>query len=252
MAPDTLERIAHAQGPDAAAPAMLRRRQVGRRRRRRHARRSPIRPPAARSAPCAGLHGRPRRAARSRPPTRAWPAWRDKTAKERSAILRKWYELMLAQRRRPRADPDHRAGQAARRIEGRGRDRRRVRRVVRRGSEAHLRRRDPDGRQRPPPRRRQAAGRRLRGDHAVELPVLDDHAQGLAGARGRLHRRHQARRSDALLRVRARRARASRGLSARRAQRDHRQGLGDRRRDVREPDRCASSRSPARPKSAAC
>ena len=27
---------------------------------------------------------------------RAWPAWRDKTAKERAAILRKWYELMLA------------------------------------------------------------------------------------------------------------------------------------------------------------
>jgi len=28
--------------------------------------------------------------------SRAWPAWRAKTAKERSAILRKWYELMLA------------------------------------------------------------------------------------------------------------------------------------------------------------
>ncbi len=27
---------------------------------------------------------------------RAWPAWRAKTAKERSAILRKWYELMVA------------------------------------------------------------------------------------------------------------------------------------------------------------
>ena len=26
----------------------------------------------------------------------AWPAWRDKTAKERSAILRKWFELILA------------------------------------------------------------------------------------------------------------------------------------------------------------
>jgi succinate-semialdehyde dehydrogenase/glutarate-semialdehyde dehydrogenase len=26
----------------------------------------------------------------------AWPAWRDKTAKERAAILRRWYELMLA------------------------------------------------------------------------------------------------------------------------------------------------------------
>jgi succinate-semialdehyde dehydrogenase/glutarate-semialdehyde dehydrogenase len=27
---------------------------------------------------------------------RAWPAWRDKTAKQRADILRKWYELMLA------------------------------------------------------------------------------------------------------------------------------------------------------------
>ncbi len=27
---------------------------------------------------------------------RAWPAWRNKTAKERAAILRKWFELMLA------------------------------------------------------------------------------------------------------------------------------------------------------------
>lgn len=26
----------------------------------------------------------------------AWPAWKKKTAKERSAILRRWYELMLA------------------------------------------------------------------------------------------------------------------------------------------------------------
>src|SRR5688500_10433970 len=26
----------------------------------------------------------------------AWPAWRARTAKERSAILRRWYELMLA------------------------------------------------------------------------------------------------------------------------------------------------------------
>ena len=27
---------------------------------------------------------------------RAWPAWRDKTAKERAAILRKWFDLMMA------------------------------------------------------------------------------------------------------------------------------------------------------------
>jgi len=27
---------------------------------------------------------------------RAWPAWREKTAKERAAVLRKWFELMMA------------------------------------------------------------------------------------------------------------------------------------------------------------
>src|SRR5262249_40876340 len=27
---------------------------------------------------------------------RAWPAWREKTAKERATILRKWFELMMA------------------------------------------------------------------------------------------------------------------------------------------------------------
>ena len=27
---------------------------------------------------------------------RAWPAWRAKTAKERAAILRRWFELMMA------------------------------------------------------------------------------------------------------------------------------------------------------------
>ena len=29
---------------------------------------------------------------------RAWPAWRAKTAKERSAILRRWHDLMMATR----------------------------------------------------------------------------------------------------------------------------------------------------------
>src|SRR5262245_27584881 len=27
---------------------------------------------------------------------RAWPAWREKTAKERATILRKWFDLMMA------------------------------------------------------------------------------------------------------------------------------------------------------------
>ena len=74
----------------------------------------------------------------------------------------------------------------------------------------------------------------------------------VAGARCRLHGRHQARREDALFGVRARRARAPRGIPARRAERDHRQVIGDRRRNDRAIRWCASSPSPARPRSAGC
>ena len=136
--------------------------------------------------------------------------------------------------------------------ERRNRDRRRVRRMVRRGRQARLRRRDPDHRQRPPPGRGQAAGRRLRGDHAVEFPVLDDHAQGRAGAGRRLHRRDQAGGSDALLGVRARGAGASRRVSARRAQRADRRSRRRSAARCARTRRCASCRSPAPPRSAGC
>ena len=43
----------------------------------------------------------------------AFAGWRSQTAKERAQLLRRWFDLMLAQRRRPRRDHDHRAGQAA-------------------------------------------------------------------------------------------------------------------------------------------
>ena len=36
----------------------------------------------------------------------AWPAWRNKTAKERSIILRKWFDLLMARRRRGSAEHD--------------------------------------------------------------------------------------------------------------------------------------------------
>ena len=137
----------------------------------------------------------------------AWPAWRAKTAKERSAILRKWFELMLAnvddlalilttEQGKPLAESKGEVTIGAWYVEWFAEEAR-----------ARLRRRDPDDRQRPPPRRDQGAGRRLRGDHAVELPVVDDHPQGRAGARGRLHRRHQAGRGNAVFGAGAGRAR---------------------------------------------
>ena len=100
---------------------------------------------------------------------------------------------------------DERAGQAAGGGAGRDRLRGLVLRVVRRGGEARLRRHDPGAPARQADRRPEGADRRHRRDHALELPRRDDHAQGRAGARRRLHDRDQARRADAVDRARARR-----------------------------------------------
>ena len=65
---------------------------------------------------------------------RAWPAWRDKTAKERGAILRKWYELMLAHVDDLALILTTEQGKPLAESKGEVDDRRRVRRMVRRGS----------------------------------------------------------------------------------------------------------------------
>ena len=81
------------------------------------------------------------------------------------------------QPRGPRADPDLGAGQAARRGAGRGRYRRRLCRILFRGSPPRLRRNHPDAKAGRAPAGDQAADRRLRRDHAVEFSLLDDHPQ---------------------------------------------------------------------------
>ena len=157
-------------------------------------------------------------------------------------------------RRRPGAHHDRRAGQAAGRGARRGDLRRQLHRVVRRGRQARLRRDDPDHRHEQAHGRHQAADRRLRGDHAVELSDRDDHAQGRAGAGRRLPGGDQAGRSRRRCRRWPGRTRAARRHAGRRAQR------GDRRRDtidrgrqgaVRVATSCATCRSPAPPRSAA-
>ena len=60
--------------------------------------------------------------------------------------------------------------------------------------------------------------------HAVEFSARDDHAQGRAGDRGRLHRRAEAGVADAVLRAGARRARRARRRAEGRVQRRHRIG----------------------------
>ena len=114
------------------------------------------------------------------------------------------------ERRAARPAPHDRAGQAAGRVAGRDRVRRIVPRVVRRGGKAGLRRHDPHVHARPADRRHQGAGGRNGGDHSVELPGRDGHAQGGAGARRRLHDGAEARRADAALGARGREARPKR------------------------------------------
>jgi succinate-semialdehyde dehydrogenase/glutarate-semialdehyde dehydrogenase len=104
----------------------------------------------------------PRRNAPSTRRAAPGPRGRRKPRRSASAILRKWYELMLANLDDLALILTTEQGKPLAEGEGRGADRRGLRRVVRRGSEADLRRRHPDDRQRPPPRRREGACRRVR------------------------------------------------------------------------------------------
>mgnify|MGYP003694516269 CR=1 FL=1 len=145
----------------------------------------------------------------------ALPAWRAKTAKERANILRKWFDLMMANQEDLAQILTAEQGKPL--AEARDRDllRRLLHRVVRRGSQAHLRRYHSRTPGRQAHRRAQGADRRVRGDHAVEFPQRHDHAQVRPGARGGLHHGAQARDDDALLGARHGRAGASAPASRR-------------------------------------
>jgi len=84
-------------------------------------------------------HGRRGGAPRDRGGERRVPAWRAKTAKERAVILRKWFDLMMANRKTwRRSSPPSKA--AARGSAHRDLLRRLLHRMVRGGRQAHLRR----------------------------------------------------------------------------------------------------------------
>src|SRR3954471_6991262 len=136
----------------------------------------------------------------------------------------------------PRADPHRGAGKAARGGARRDRLRRLVHRMVRRGSEARLRRHRSFALGRQAHRRHQAADRSRGADHAVEFPERGDHAHGRPGARLGLPGGDQARRPDALLGARDGRARRARRHPEGRAQHHYGRLEGDRRRAVRQPE----------------
>ena len=131
---------------------------------------------------------------------RALPAWRAKTAKERAAILRKWFELVMANADDLAFLMTREQGKPLGRGQGRGRLRRLVPRMVRRGSQAGLWRRHPADRGLAPDPGAQAARGRVRRDHALELPQRHDRPQGRPRPRRRLHHGGQARQRHPLSR----------------------------------------------------
>ncbi len=137
---------------------------------------------------------------------KAFPAWAAKPAKDRAVILRRWFDLIIAE---TEALAQLMTAEQGKPFDGsprRGRLRRLVRRMVCGRRKARLRPHDPDDDCLAPLRNDQAADRRLRRNHAVELSNCDDHAQGRLRARRRLHDRREALGRNAALRTRARQA----------------------------------------------
>ena len=127
----------------------------------------------------------------------ALPGWRALLAKDRARILRRWADLMLehedelahlltTEQGKPLAESRLEVRYAASFYEWFGEEAKRVY-----GDTI------PTYARRPADRRHEAADRRHRRDHAVELPGRDAHAQVGARARGRLHDGAEARRADA-------------------------------------------------------
>jgi succinate-semialdehyde dehydrogenase/glutarate-semialdehyde dehydrogenase len=103
------------------------------------------------------------------------------TAKERAALMLPLVRTDPRPRRRPRPLITAECGKPLAEAKGEVGLRRLLRRMVRRGRQAHLWRNHSATGGRQAPDRHQAADRRLRRDHAVEFPARHDHAQGGAG-----------------------------------------------------------------------
>ena len=124
---------------------------------------------------------------------RAFPVWAKLTAKQRSNTLRKWFELIIANREdlaliltseqgKPLSEALGEIDIGGAYVEFFAEEARRVYGET-----------IPTQKGRRAPARDQAADRGLRRDHALEFPELDDHPQSVAGARCGLHGGAQAR-----------------------------------------------------------
>ncbi len=136
-----------------------------------------------------------------------------------------------------RAADDGRAGQAADRVQERGRVRRVLRGVVRRRSETRVRRHHPAASGRQAPRGDQTADRRGGLHNAMEFSHRHDHAQVRAGIGGRLHRGGQTGERHAVFGSGAGGSGGAGGHPSRGVQCGHGVGQGDWRRAHRQSDR---------------
>ena len=174
---------------------------------------------AARAEP---RRGRDERGHRGRQPR--LPAWSKLLAKERSQILRRWYDLIVEhadelallltkEQGKPLAEAKGEILYGAGFVEFFAEEAKRVygETIPTLKADARI-------------VVHEAAGRRRRRHHAVELSRRHDHAQGRARAGRRLHRGRQAGRGDAAHGAGAGRARRAGGLAQGRVQRRHRQG----------------------------
>ena len=102
---------------------------------------------------------------------RAFQPWAKRTAKERAAILRRWFELIVANRDDIALIMTSEQGKPLAEARGEVDYAAVVHRVLRRRGQARLRRDHSDAPRRRAHPRRQAADRRRCGDHAVEFPA---------------------------------------------------------------------------------
>ena len=165
----------------------------------------------------------------------AFQSWKKTSVLDRHKLLRKLHDAIM-DNQQPLAELlTTEQGKSLAEAKGEIAHLRRLHPVVRRGRPPHLWRRGAVALGGPPHHRHQAAGRRHRGDHAVEFPVVDAGAQARPGARGRLHDRGQAGLADALFGAGLGRAGRGGRFPEGRDQHRHRLGRRDRRRDLRQP-----------------
>ncbi len=118
--------------------------------------------------------------------------WAARTAKERSDVLRSWYNLICEHAEDLARLMTLENGKPLDEARGEVEIRRGIHRMVLGRGSPRLWRSDPAPCNRQADRDTAPAGRDLRRDHALEFPAGDDHPQSRAGACGRLFDHSQA------------------------------------------------------------